>query len=125
MAYAMESYLFDVSETYENANWDCIIDALLTLASYADCEPSADYGFVIVKTDTPKENCVMIQTAKDYGKKKSRWKSGMNIKIKKIFGNMHGTPQILMPCCSIFMTLLEGNRWMCPNLKISHNSCNK
>ncbi len=69
MAYAMESYLFDVSETYENANWDCIIDALLTLASYADCEPSADYGFVIVKTDTPKENCVMIQTAKDYGKK--------------------------------------------------------
>lgn len=69
MAYAMESYLFDVSETYENANWDCIIDALLVLASYADCEPRENYGFLIVKTDTPKENCVMIQAAKDYGKK--------------------------------------------------------
>ena len=118
MAYAMESYLFDVSETYENANWDCIIDALLILASYADCEPR-------VKTDTPKENCVMIQATKDYGKKKSHWKCGMNIKIKKIFGNMHGIPQILMRCYSIFMTLLDESLWVCPNLKISHNSCNK
>ena len=69
MAYHMESYLFNQSEQYEHASWDCIIDALLTLGTYAFYEPNEDYGFVILTTETPKENCVMIQTAKHYSTK--------------------------------------------------------
>lgn len=69
MAYSMESYLFQQSKTDENVTWSCIIDALLKLATYQMYAPDTDYGFVILETDTPKDGCVMMQTAKNYGAK--------------------------------------------------------
>ncbi len=69
MAYTMESDLLNQWEIWEDVSWDMIIDGLLTLASYEQYTPYEGYGFVIVKTDSPKENCVMMQTAKNYGAK--------------------------------------------------------